>query len=156
MNTRLAGPVVRPKQSCLLIAALLVFCTPTVALAQGVVSTGLDAATSTSGTDPRLGNYIYPSGGYSLSAKGGAQIELISITAELQFQKAGVWTSFNPPQRQTATTKAGTWQSDGWAGIQSGYYYRVDVVMIYQYKLNAGDPWTKATTENDGYTKLFP
>jgi hypothetical protein len=65
-----------------------------------------------------MGNYMIPAGTYSISAKGGAEIILVSITAEMQYLKEGVWTDFDPPQVQKANANAGSWAVSGWQWIQ--------------------------------------
>ncbi len=138
-----------------LIATLTALCTPSLASAQGTAAS-FDASTSKSGTDAIVGNYIYPSGGYSLSAFGGAEIELVEITAELQYLSGGVWTSFNPPQVQKAAPAKAVWETNGWDQIQGGFGYRVLAIMNYRYKFNPNDPWTPDKVTNTNFQRAFP
>lgn len=138
-----------------LIAISTALSTPNLASAQGYKAT-LDALGSMSGTDKFKGNWIVPSGGYELSAYGGAQVNLISIKAELQYLSGSVWTSFNPKLEQTAGTSPTNWSTSGWNSIQGGFSYRVRVVMEYEYRLDPANPWTPDTITNSDYQKAFP
>ncbi|MCI0377847.1 MAG: hypothetical protein L0215_09585 [Gemmataceae bacterium] len=138
------------------IAILTALSTPSLVSAQGI-ERSIDSSTSTSGTNQPNGNYISPSGKFSLSAFGGAQIMLVSITAELQYLSGGVWTSFNPAQKLTATAPTmPTWSTNTWVQIQGGYAYRVRAVLKYQYKLNPNVAWTEESIENTDFQKTFP
>src|SRR5262249_30263250 len=98
------------KSAAVLIATVTALCTPSLASAQGI-GTYLDAKTSTSGTSMTAGNYMYPSGAIALEAFGGAEIELVSLTAELQWlnPNGGAWTSFSPALAQDAAAGKATW-----------------------------------------------
>ncbi|MCI0640982.1 MAG: hypothetical protein L0Y72_07615 [Gemmataceae bacterium] len=143
------------KSAILLIAILTALAVPSLASAQGAAAS-FDAAKSTSGTNKIQGNYMTPAGGYSLTAFGGAQIQLNSIKVELQYLSGGVWTSFTPKQEQTAGATMPNWSALGWIQMQGGNTYRVYAVMNYQYKLNPADPWTPNSIPNTDFQKTFP
>jgi hypothetical protein len=138
----------------LFVAILTALSTPRLASAQSVTVT-FDASGSSGGTNEKYGNYMFPSGGWSLTPAGGAKAELVSITAELQYLKNGAWTSWNPPLIQTATAGKNTWSADGWQNIQGGFSYRVVAIMTWRQLIPPLD-WETKTQPNTDFQRSFP
>lgn len=56
----------------LLLAVATALAAPGLARGQGIIGASIDAKTTTSGTTWGMGNWIVPSGSYTLTAQGGA------------------------------------------------------------------------------------